>query len=181
LKRTTYTDAFDDAASELERQLGCRDELEVRILKLRDTIFALAKMLDENDSTRQTRLNQLLQRLPAGSPNLTDAVRDAVYYAAGRKLTAADVRDHVAKRSPDLAGNPHLLAAIHSTLKRLERQGEIRSEALDGAAVYCWNGPSYGARNSLANQLARTSNPREGKTNNCIPVSARGLLRRKSL
>ncbi|MGP8243859.1 MAG: hypothetical protein ACLQVN_04990 [Bryobacteraceae bacterium] len=181
MKTTSYNKAFDDAARELERRLGNRDELDLRILQLRDTMFALAKMLHKNDSMRHQRLNQVLQRLPAGSPNLTAAVRDAVYDASSRRLTAAEVRDRVAKRSPDLAGNPHLLAAIHSTLKRLERQGEVSSEAPHGAAAYRWNGPTYGARNSLANQLACPADPDQGNPHAFASPSARGLLRRKNL
>jgi hypothetical protein len=180
VKKTSYNKAFDDAAKELERKLGYREELDLRILELRDTIFALGKMLRENDSSRHKCLNDLLQRLPAGSPNLTEAVRDAVYYASGRKLTAVEVRDLVAKRWPDLAENPHLLAAIHSTLKRLERQEEVSSESANGAIVYRWNGPTYGARNSLANRLARSTNRNQGADVSIRP-SARGLPRRKGL
>ncbi len=181
MKTTTYTKAFDDAARELEGRLGYRDELDLKILQLRDTVFALAKMLHKSDSMRHQRLDQLLQRLPAGSPKLTDAVRDAVYYASGCGLTAAEVRDRVAKRSPDLAGNPHLLAAIHSTLRRLERQGEISSESLNGAAAYQWNGPTYGARNSLANQLACPADPEQPNPRAFASPSARALMGRKNI
>jgi hypothetical protein len=63
----------------------------------------------------------------------------------------------------------------------LERQGEISSEALDGAAAYQWNGPTYGARNSLANQLVCSADPEQGNPHAFASFSARGLLKRKNL
>jgi len=162
VKTTIYNKAFDDAAGELEQSLVDREGLDLRIRKLRDAILALANMLDAHDSARQKRLKQLIRRLPTGSQNLTDAVLDAVYYASSRKLTAPGVRDHVAKRSPELAENPQLLAAIHSTLKRLERQGELASKTVDGETVYSVprEGPAPTGRRRLRLKLIHGNSQR---------------------
>lgn len=179
MSAANYKKAFDDAADELERSLLDRQNLDLRILELRDAVFAMANMLDEGDSKRHRRFDQLLAELRIAAPNLTDAVRDAVYYAPSQKVAAPHARDHVVKRNPDLAGTPNLLAGVHSTLKRLVRQGELNSELIGGETVYSWAGPTFGARTSLANRLALASDPGQSKLENSLPSVARRLLRKR--
>lgn len=182
MRAASYKKAFDDAASELERSLMDREKIDLRILELRDAVFAMAKMLDQGDSRRHRRFDELLAQLRIASPSLTDAVRDAIYYAPGRKLTALDARDRVVKRNPDLADTPNLLAGVHSTLRRLVRQGELNPPVLTGGAtVYSWAGSTFGARNSLANRLALESDRGQGRLENCLPSVARRLLRKREV
>lgn len=153
----TYERAFDDAVRELGRVLTQKQETEERMVELREAVFSLYRMLDRGDAVRQRRFTELLERLPAEIPNLSDAVRDAVYYRREQPATAVQVRDALVKRAPEFLGTPNLLANVHTTLKRLARQGELSSQISNGEATYSWAGPAYGARKSLANMLSRPS------------------------
>ncbi len=155
MTRNNYEKAFDEALRELDGRLDEREVGDERIMELRDAVFSLAPMLDRNDDVRKARFEQLLRRLPAEVPRLSEVVRDAVYYSWEKPLSAMQVRDIVIRRAPELRNSPNLLANIHTTLKRLVRQGELKTPPSEEDVTYVWAGPTFGARKSLANTLSR--------------------------
>ncbi len=148
-----YRDLFDKAAGELRVLLHQRFEINSRISKLSSTVLALSRQLDLN-SSRRRKLMDITNELGVFRPRLTDAVKDAVYYAKPKALPAAQVKELMEVRGFDFSGFPNPLASVHSTLRRLAAQGRIGAEADEGSTVYSWTGPHYGARNSLANFLS---------------------------
>jgi hypothetical protein len=159
MSKLGYGQAFDTAANELERALAEKAALDVRITERRDAVVALSNVLGQGDSKRRNRFDRLIAALPVTTLNLSEAVRDVVYYTK-KGLTPTEVRDSIVKRTPEFRETVNLLASVHSTLKRLTKQGEIDYQTGNGNAFYSWAGPKWGARNSLANALYRST----GKT-----------------
>jgi hypothetical protein len=155
MNKLSYGLAFDAAAHELEQALAERATLDSRITECRDAVVALSNLLGQGDPKRRNRFDRLIAALPVATLNLSEAVRDVVYDAK-RGLTPTEVRDAVVKRSPEFKETMSLLASVHSTLKRLAKQGEIDCQTGDGNFLYTWAGPKWGARNSLRNALDRS-------------------------
>ena len=98
---------------------------------------------------------EIMDELYVFRPRLTDAAKDALYYASPKGLPAIQVKDLMEVRGFDFSAFPNPLASVHSTLRRLTSQGEIAALTNKGATEYRWNGPHYGARSSLANLLSQ--------------------------
>lgn len=97
---------------------------------------------------------ELMDEMNIFRPRLTDAVKDAVYYASPEKLPAAQVKEYMEVRGFNFSAFTNPLASVHSTLRRLVTQGDIGVELVRGLTMYSWKGPHYGARSSLANMLS---------------------------
>jgi hypothetical protein len=147
-----YKQLFDKASAELKALLCQRLEINNRISRLTATVSALSRQLDL-DGSRKEKLMELMDELYVFRPRLTDAVKDAVYYASPEKLPAAQVKDYMEVRGFNFSGFTNPLASVHSTLRRLVVQGDIGVELDRGITMYTWKGPHYGARSSLANLL----------------------------
>jgi hypothetical protein len=156
MSKLSYGQAFDTAANELEQALAEKAALDTRITERRDAVVALSNLLGQGDPKRRNRFDRLIAALPVATLNLSEAVRDVVY-GAKKGLTPTEVRDAIVKRTPEFRETVSLLASVHSTLKRLAKQGEINCQTGDGNALYSWAGPKWGARNSLANALDRST------------------------
>jgi hypothetical protein len=105
-----YRQALAAASRELEALGAQRAELDRRIGQLMQTIGNLM------------RLCNLTPTVPMG---LTDGCR-MVLRSAASPLTAVEVRTQLAAMGIDLSRYENDLAAIHTTLKRLEQGGEVR-------------------------------------------------------
>lgn len=151
---TPYEIAFDSALSDLDELLRKRRETDEQISQTRDVILALCRKTGD-DHIRREKLMHYLGQLNVDTPKLTDAVKDALYSAdPRRRLPATDVRDVMKVRGFEFANFANPLASVDSTLRRLAAQKVISARPERGTTVYWWNGPRYGARNSLANLLA---------------------------
>jgi hypothetical protein len=105
-----YRKALDTATRELEQLTAQRADLDRRIGQLLQTVGNLM------------RLCNLTPTVPLG---LTDGCR-MVLRAAASPLTAVEVRAQLAAMGLDLSRYENDLAAIHTTLKRLNQSGEVR-------------------------------------------------------
>jgi hypothetical protein len=105
-----YRKALDTATRELESLTAQRADLDRRIGQLLQTVGNLM------------RLCNLTPTVPLG---LTDGCR-MVLRAAASPLTAVEVRAQLAAMGIDLSRYENDLAAIHTTLKRLNQSGEVR-------------------------------------------------------
>ena len=105
-----YRKALDTATHELESLTAQRADLDRRIGQLLQTVGNLM------------RLCNLTPTVPLG---LTDGCR-MVLRAAASPLTAVEVRAQLAAMGIDLSRYENDLAAIHTTLKRLNQSGEVR-------------------------------------------------------
>lgn len=85
-------------------------------------------------------LSRLLGLTPTVPLGLTDGCR--LVLRAGVPLTPVEVRDRLAAIGFDLSRYASDLAAIHTTLKRLNAAGEIRLlPRAYGKHAYVWNNP----------------------------------------
>jgi len=105
-----YRQALEAATKELTTLSGQRAELDRRIGHLMQTVGNLMR---------------LCNLTPTVSIGLTDGCR-WVLKAAAAPLTAVEVRAQLAAMGVDLSRYENDLAAIHTTLKRLDEGGEVR-------------------------------------------------------
>jgi hypothetical protein len=133
-----YRRALEAAATEYETLGAERQRIDKRLGELAQTISTLS------------RLCGITPTVPWG---LTDACR-TVLRSAGLPMTPAEVRDRLQAIGVDLSAYANALAAIHTTLKRLNDAGELRTVAgagiRDGHSTstrvgYVWNRPPKAA------------------------------------
>ncbi len=137
-----------EALQELFRQ---SEELATKIAKQQTRVAALAALCEQSEEVGE------MTELDLGG--LTNACRTAFRAAGNRGLMPTEVRSALEQLRFPTRTHKNILASIHTVIRRLERAGEVR-EAIhdihDGAnrSVYQWAGPTYGASNSIANQMA---------------------------
>ena len=127
-----YRRALEAAAREYEALGAERQRIDKRLGELAQTIATLSR---------------LCGLTPTVSWGLTDACR-TVIRSAGVPMTPSQVRDRLSAIGFDLAPYANALAAIHTTLKRLNDAGELRSVSHGAAATktgYVWDRPPKAA------------------------------------
>lgn len=123
MSRDEYLKAFEAATRELEGLVQQRADLDHRILHLRQTLVSLS---------------HLCGLTPTVSWGMTDGIR-FILRRSKRPLTAVDVREELANWGFDMSKYANDLAAIHTTLKRLNQSGETRLVARSvGSHAYEW-------------------------------------------
>jgi hypothetical protein len=136
-----YRRALEAAIAEYESLGVQRREIDKRLSELAQTIGTLS------------RLCGIVPTVPWG---LTDACR-TVLRNAGGPMTPVEVRDRLQGIGVDLSRYSSDLAAVHTTLKRLNEAGEIRFiAATGGKRAFIWERPGRAAALGPAvAQLAR--------------------------
>ena len=123
-----YRSALEAASREYEQLAAQRAELDGRLAQLAQTIGSLTRLCGYT---------------PTVSWGLTDGCR-MILRAAGRPLTAVDVRDMLANFGFDMSKYANDLSVVHTVLKRLNESGETRFvEPEPGKDAYVWSGSSW--------------------------------------
>jgi hypothetical protein len=125
------------ALSEVGMLSKQRNEIDSKLFKLRQFIYATVNMLP--DTERNVYQAEIAQ-LAAQMGSLTDSVREILRLAAQRNsyFTAAEVRDQLVKAGFDFSGytsNP--LASVNTILRRL-KGSEVEVTKRNGIAAYRW-------------------------------------------
>ena len=128
-----------------------REQLATKIAKQLTRVAALAALSDEGEEVGEMMENEL--------GGLTNACRTAFRAAGNRGLMPTEVRTTLEQLRFPTRTHKNILASIHTVIRRLTEAGEIRRAIHDvhdeqDKSVYQWALPSYGASNSLANQMA---------------------------
>jgi len=105
-----YKAALDAASREYERLLAERTELDARLARLHDTIASLVRLCGYEPT------------VPWG---LTDAIR-IILNRGGAPMTPLEIREQLRTAGFDLTRYASDLSAIHTTLKRLHKSGELQ-------------------------------------------------------
>src|ERR1051325_9496060 len=126
MTREDYQKAFETATRDLEMALQQKAELEQRILHLRQTLNSLS---------------QLCGYTPTVSWGMSDGVR-YMLRKNGRPMTAVEIRDELSAWGFDMSKYANDLSVIHTTLKRLNKSGELRFTIRDGSHAYEINRPT---------------------------------------
>ena len=128
----SYRQAFEDARAELEALLEeesfleeRRAEIKYRTEGLRKTVDNLGLLIGENSSEQAV--------------GITDAIRELIKENTKYWFSAPLVRMFLRKREFPVDEYKQPLAVIHTTLKRLQDQGELKSEDHDGRTRYSWD------------------------------------------
>jgi hypothetical protein len=150
--------------AELERErraltglLRQREALATKIAKQQTRVAALAALCEASEEIDD------MEEMDLGG--LTNACRTAFRAAGNRGLMPTEVRGALERLRFPTQTHKNILASIHTVIRRLEKAGEIRRAVHDKHAgedksVYQWALPSYGASNSLANQMADSDRDR---------------------
>ncbi|HEV8395958.1 MAG TPA: hypothetical protein VGQ37_16875 [Vicinamibacterales bacterium] len=123
-----YRRALEAAVREYEALGEQRQQIDRRLAELAQTMSTLSR---------------LCGIVPTVSVGLTDACRLALR-GAGLPMTPVEVRDRVRAFGFDLTRYSNDLAAVHTTLKRLNDAGELRFIARPGTneKAYIWDRPA---------------------------------------
>jgi hypothetical protein len=152
--------------SELNRErefladlLHQREQLATKIAKQLTRVAALAALSEEGE------VGEMMETELGG---LTNACRVAFRAAGNRGLMPTEVRGALEQLRFPTRTHKNILASIHTVIRRLEENGEVRKmihDKHDGQdnSVYQWAGPSYGASNSLSNQMADAERDRSNR------------------
>ena len=130
----SYREAFEDVQSELEvlleedsRLADRRGEIKYRTESLRKTGESLGLLLGENVSEEAI--------------GITDAIRELLKENRDTWYSAIAVRRVLRKKEFPVDDYSQPLAVIHTTLKRLQEQEEIKPGERDGKTFYKWDEP----------------------------------------
>jgi hypothetical protein len=126
-----YRRALEAAVREYEALGEQRQQIDRRLAELAQTMSTLSR---------------LCGIVPTVSVGLTDVCRLALR-GAGVPLTPLEVRDRLKSFGFDLTRYANDLAAVHTTLKRLNDAGELRFIARPGTGekAYIWDRPARAA------------------------------------
>ena len=126
-----YRRALEAAVREYEALGEQRQQIDRRLAELAQTLSTLSR---------------LCGIVPTVSVGLTDACR-LVLRGAGLPMTPTEVRERLKSFGFDLTRYTNDLAAVHTTLKRLNDAGELRFVARPGTGekAYVWDRPARAA------------------------------------
>ena len=126
-----YRRALEAAVREYEALGEQRQQIDRRLAELAQTLSTLSR---------------LCGIVPTVSVGLTDACR-LVLRGAGLPMSPTEVRERLKSFGFDLARYTNDLAAVHTTLKRLNDAGELRFIARPGTGdkAYVWDRPARAA------------------------------------
>jgi len=125
METENYRKALDEARRELTNTVRQQEELEQRIVDLRQTVTTLSRLCGEEPEIE-------------GQLGITDAVRMAVK-SAPHPLTLTEVKEAVEEIGFPLWKQAAPLASVATILSRLVRGGEVdREEKAGGKPTFAW-------------------------------------------
>jgi hypothetical protein len=119
----TYLKALENARKELAGLLKQRAELDDRIGRLGRSIEGLAALCDDTDHSAELKNKPVDLKLSDGK-GLSKAVRH-ILASSMIPIGPPAIRDALVEIGFEPKNYSNMLTAIHNTLLRLERQGEI--------------------------------------------------------
>ena len=135
MKDEEYKETLDGIRAELEGLLNEELKLELRLRKIRERSEALGK-------AAQGLAGLVGEDEEEESIGITDAIRVILRDGSDHIWKPTVVRHHLKKEEFPLEKYQNPLAVIHTTLKRLEGQGEVTTVEKSGKTFYKWINPA---------------------------------------
>jgi hypothetical protein len=145
-EKQSYKESLNDAVEELQDTLAERanveeqlDGLNRRIDSLQEAIRGLSPLCGLD--YRQAFPDLYLDNVTGGVGNeigLTDAIRLVLRSQPHYSRSATDVRDALKYVPFKTDKYTNVLASIHTVLKRLHKNEEVKTEEKDGKTCYKW-------------------------------------------
>ena len=129
-----YKETLDGIRSELEDVLNEELKIERRLMKLRERSEALGK-------AAQGLAGLVGEDQEEESIGITDAIRKILRDGSDHIWKPTVVRFRLKSEGFLIEKYQNPLAVIHTTLKRLEEQGEVETTKKDGKTFYKWVDP----------------------------------------
>jgi hypothetical protein len=140
-----YVDALDKAIAELTEVMAEREALDEkmeaatqRILRLRRGALGLGALCGNSPGELSSKFPDLFPDSIDPDTGLTDAVREVLKTDTHTYFSPVNVRDRLRGRGYDISKYKNVLASIHTILKRLKDQDEVKDVNRDGRTVYKW-------------------------------------------
>ena len=126
-----YRQTLEAAKAEYDGLLEEEGKLEARLAYIRERAEVLRKtIISVGDLLGEDREPE--------SIGITDAIRTVIKGRSDAIFSARGVRASLQQANFPLANYKNVLAVIHTTMKRLEEQGEIEPVVRDNKTYYKW-------------------------------------------
>jgi hypothetical protein len=139
---TDYQKAYDSARQELADLLAKQQELEKRMVLVRQSLQTLSSLCESEgiQITPSTEASYLLE-----NSTLADEIRTILKAAGPEFMRPRHIKVALEHLGHDLAQYQNPQATIHMVLKRMAESGEVQEETIprDGKKTYRLNGPKH--------------------------------------
>jgi hypothetical protein len=139
-----YKNALSSALNELSKLMAARErldihreELDMKIFRLREGLFGLAILCGTDTNQLAAEYPELFPDLISPDTGLTDAIRKAMQ-AKRTYASPVEVKNRLAEMGYDIGKYKNILASIHTILKRLVDSEEVETGIRDQKVVYRW-------------------------------------------
>jgi len=124
-----YKRMIGEMRKELEALLEQQEDTEQKIAQLRQAIMSFAPLAKEQGIA----WDFLGDMNPVGT---TEAIREILRAVYPKALSPVEIKEQLKSRGQDLSQHKNIMASVHSTLKRMLENREIRTS--DQGLTYGW-------------------------------------------
>jgi hypothetical protein len=140
-----YDNALQQAIAELSDVMSERESLveriedtDQRIMRLRRGAMGLGALCGRTPGTLSSQYPDLFPDNIDPDTGLSDAVRDILRIDPRTYYSPVDVRNRLRDKGYEIGKHKNVLASIHTVLKRLKNQDELKEANREGRTVYQW-------------------------------------------
>lgn len=133
MTKQEYKQMLEKMRKELDSLLELQEDTEQKIAQLKQAIMSLAPLAKESNESKGF-WDTVLSEIKA--EGITENIREILQVAYPNLLSPVEIREQLRNRGQDFSGHKNVMASIHSTLKRMVENEEIRTSE-DGLA-YGW-------------------------------------------
>ena len=129
----SFLKALNDANAEIQRLIKQRNEIDLKLSKLKQTVSALSALCERPLPELKVQPRATVD----ADLGISDAIRK-VMFESKLPMTAPQIRDSLLNLGYDVDQYSSILTVIHNTIKRMEKQGEIAEVKTSGGVFVGW-------------------------------------------
>jgi DNA-binding protein H-NS len=126
-----YKRMMAEMRTELESLLEQQEEMEQKIAQLKQAIVSFAPLAKQHEITMSSLFPDDMN--PQGT---TESIREILRAIYPKSLSPVEIKEQLKARGQDLSHHKNVMASVHSTLKRMLENKEIRTS--DEGLTYGW-------------------------------------------